>query len=87
MQMTMAEVVRVAASLGHGDLQAFQTGNGTYWVCTCSCGYRSTRRRNADQAQQAAGHHLVTLARDFSKSGLTVDQLESRTAARRSRAS
>lgn len=85
--MSMPEVARIAAALGHGDLQVFQTGNGTYWVCTCACGYRSTRRPDAHQAQGAAGHHLVLIARKFSTSGLTIEQLEESTSHKRQAAS
>lgn len=80
MRVTMAELARIAAAMGHADLNVFQTGNGTFWVCTCSCGYRSTRRHNAAAAAQAAAYHLEKVSREFSSTGLTVAQLEARNA-------
>lgn len=81
MYMTRAELRRVAATLGHADLQVTQTPVGR-WYATCSCGYRSTNKLNSAQAVGSAVHHFELIARKFTASGtaLPTDLTTSETA-------
>jgi hypothetical protein len=67
--LTLAEVARAAANLGHTDLEVVPLGAGTWWRCTCACGYQSTRRRTAALAADAAAHHMTVAARAYFASG------------------
>jgi len=63
------QVAKIAANLGHDNLQVEQTPSGAYWICTCSCGYRCTRRYSSALAAEAAAHHMMTIVRRWQASG------------------
>ena len=69
-RITLAQLARIAARLGHKDLSVDPRGNR--WVASCSCGYRSTGRTSAALAAQAAAHHLEVIGRQFSASGKSI---------------
>lgn len=60
----------VAAHFGHRDLAAVPTGTG--FVATCSCGYRSTRRRTPALAADAAAHHVRKVVRAAQNAGVSL---------------
>jgi hypothetical protein len=73
--MSLAEVARIAGNFGHSNLTVIPTGSGTWWKCTCSCGYESTRRRTVALAADAAAHHMMISVRAAIASGANLRSL------------
>lgn len=70
MALSNAEVIALAARLGHTDLNVAQTPRG-HWRASCSCGMQTTNRRTAADAAGAAVHHLQIIVRDARTSGMS----------------
>ncbi len=68
-KLTPALIRRISQQAGHGECAVVPQPNGTWWNVSCSCGYRSTRRRTAALASDAALHHIMQAVQAFQASG------------------
>lgn len=78
---TRSELFDLAHALGHRDPAIHETRRGR-WIATCSCGYESASRVNAQLALEAGIHHALGAARDAinRNSGRRIDELLARKA-------
>lgn len=67
-EISLEQVAKVAARLGHLDLEVYPTRSG--YRCKCACGYVSTTRSSPATAAQAAAHHMQLAYRKWQASGL-----------------
>lgn len=70
--LSMREFGKIAAQLGHANLEVLSTPGGSSYYALCGCGYRSTNKRTAALAASSAVRHFEIVARDFAASGASV---------------
>lgn len=84
--LSMSQVARLAANVGHGNLEVRQSRRG--WAGICKCGFNSHRVPTKELAEQLLTDHIVRAAegvvRRLRASGrdplALLAELESRTA-------
>jgi hypothetical protein len=67
MHITLQEVARIAANLGHQDLEVRPRGRD--FIAVCSCGYVSAKRRTPALAAQAAARHMQLIVTKWQAAG------------------
>ena len=60
MEITMAELRRLAEQHGHSNLSVSESRRG--WRASCACGYESARLPSQEIAEQQCADHFMRVA-------------------------